>query len=579
MMFGDAHGPGIAVPVTGACLPGDAPCPGKPLPASLFGRACHAGQRFQREMGSRGFEGRRTRQARSIAKHDRITHRPRGVGGRAPVLSTHAGQARVGTGDLQQGGLPTAQDEAEPVVVGRAVQGPDAHGAEELQRAFDAMLAKGTDGWDVEGSGQRCGRGDGALIPTVVVARCEAVVVNRKVGHEHVGQELTVIELRGEQERFQQATGAAPGDHQVHLTVMQATGNAQIAHIGQDLSGGDVHDHRGGVHHALGLQPLGVAVQQGRSTVLERSVQGAVQGTLMGGSEGGEQMRRAVGQGQGFGGQGLLPGQRPFQGGEAAIGLELIEQPVAFGPQGFPVATRMQQGRGIGQHGQGGGLGPAQSFRTMTEEAPACGLDPHHIATERCIGRMHAEDLGLGEAELKTHGQGHIEHLVQDAPFPAPGKPGHLHRQGASPAHHPAGPHVLPHRPPQGHGVDAGMVVEVPVLEPQETGLEARIERGAARREPPLSVRRHPGAEQVAIAVQQGHGPGLIEHGSASPGPTGQQYDHGSQEGPAHKGSSAPGQLGSDGRRHAGWNTSGPKIRRSSGGTLSSTALTNHDAP
>ena len=199
-------------------------------------------------------------------------------------------------------------------------------------------------------------------------------------------------------------------------------------------------------------------------------------------------MRRDAGEWERGVRQGFVNGQFILRWREFSLLQEKPQHPVALAQQGFPPLAGVYGGGRVGEHGQGGGFRPRKFGGRMGKVAPGRGVQSHDIPPERRVRGIQGQNLILGAAQLQAGGQYHLHHLLGECPRAVSGDADGLHRQGAAPADDSSLPDVLPGCPCHGQGVDAGVVVEMPVLEGQQAADEL-AGHGVARREAPLAVR------------------------------------------------------------------------------------------
>ena len=189
--------------------------------------------------------------------------------------------------------------------------------------------------------------------------------------------------------------------------------------------------------------------------------------------------------------------------------------------------TRIDERRSVGQHRQGGRLAPRETPCRPAVVTPGGGVEAHHIAAERSVRDIQAEDLLLAAGGLQPQRQHHLHQLVDKRAAPRPPRqPYHLHGDRAAAADDAAGTQVLAGRPQQGEGVDTRMTEEILVLvEPDGRGKLIRHTVG--RRETPLTVGGDLCPQQLSLPVRQHRGRGIVERDHRQE----EEKDHQGQEG------------------------------------------------
>ena len=280
-------------------------------------------------------------------------------------------------------------------------------------------------------------------------------------------------------------------------TVARAKGRS-ISHIGDRLTAADVQNHRRQVRRPGKGQLIGPP--GGR--ILDLPLEGNVNaGACL--LPAGLRLHQVAGQvGQGIGCIRQRFSQCRLQGRciEVSAPVQPLQQAVPLGQQLVPGLAGMNGGRRVGQDGEGGGFGPGKLCGGAPEVAPGRRFQPHHIASERSMGRVQGQDLILGAAEFQPGGQEGFHHLLPYCPLPVPGQADYLHGQRTAAAHDVSGAQVIRGGTEQRHRVHARMPPEMPVFELDERRGEP-FGHGVTRRETPLLVPRDAGAQQFPVPV------------------------------------------------------------------------------
>ncbi len=117
--------------------------------------------------------------------------------------------------------------------------------------------------------------------------------------------------------------------------------------------------------------------------------------------------------------------------------------------------------------------------------------------------QVEVEDLFLAESPLDLDGTGDLQQLGHHRPFVARlDQARHLHRQRRAAGDDAAMADELQKSTAERHRVDAVMIEEAPVLIGNQHAQELRIDIGDIGLQPPASLRRGEGAEQLAIGIE-----------------------------------------------------------------------------
>ena len=143
-------------------------------------------------------------------------------------------------------------------------EGGEAHLAEEEQEPFFFVHLEHSDGRYIERAGQRVTGRHGAAVGEVGVLGAEALEAGGDIGYECVGKE----HARGEQprieKRFHDAARAAGRRDHINIAAVPAGGvrEGAVTHPGNDVAGGHLNHHGGGVVDTIPLQGRNMPVDQ-----------------------------------------------------------------------------------------------------------------------------------------------------------------------------------------------------------------------------------------------------------------------------------------------------------------------------
>ena len=342
---------------------------------------------------------------------------------------------------------------------------------------------------------------NGSLKLLVIILRTKALNVQRNIRHQRTGQQGSILQQTGIEKGFQQTARTAWCLDHIHLRPPSAVQQIRgVAHVSQHLPCLDIsHQRRYIIYMVRSILP-GIPVDDGCCLTLERSLQrsGKTSARPLG-RQCLHQVRRFVGKRHRFVRQGLQTGQRIIFGRQDASIPQSSQEPVALGLQLLPVPSRMHQRRGIGQHGQQRTLGPRQLRSRPAEITPGSRLHAHHIAAERGMGSIQAQQLLLGIVSLQTEGPAQFQALLPNRTrLVSTGYTRQLHRQCAASAHHTLLLQVLSAGTRQRPQIDARMVVETFVFESDQAGGKLGRNR-IGRRKTPLPVRCNPSPQQLLL--------------------------------------------------------------------------------
>ncbi len=239
-------------------------------------------------------------------------------------------------------------------------------------------------------------------------------------------------------------------------------------------------------------------------------------------------------------GQGARDADRLSHGGVAlgrcnGAGLDhLVQDDIGAGRGALALGHGRIARRSLQQTGQQGGFADRQLVRALVEIALRCGLDAISAGAEVDPVQIEGEDLFLGEFQLQPDGQHQLLHLAlqvliggQEQVF------GQLLGDGRAALDDASGLEIQGHGPAHADGVEAGVVIETPVLDGDEGGghivgqgvqIDRRGHLGAAHRN------QGAGAVQVgdrglAIDVIEGRGVGQVARED-------REEDHGEDQAP-----------------------------------------------
>ena len=175
------------------------------------------------------------------------------------------------------------------------------------------------------------------------------------------------------------------------------------------------------------------------------------------------------------------------------------QQPVSLLFQPFGVASGIDEGRGIGQHSQHGGLCPCQVGRAATGVPPGSSLDADSVSAERGIGGIELEDTLFRAEELQLDCREHFNDLAAIGAFRvAACHPRHLHGDGAAAPDRFACPDITGQCFYDRNGIDPRVPPEPAVLVVDEAG-DIFFRQAVGRGESPLAVGSHTGAQEGAV--------------------------------------------------------------------------------
>ena len=174
----------------------------------------------------------------------------------------------------------------------------------------------------------------------------------------------------------------------------------------------------------------------------------------------------------------------------------------------------MDEGRGVGQHGQGGAFRPGKVVGAASVIAPGRGLKPHDVAAERRVAGIQGEDLVFAAIGVQPQGQRHFNQFFGDGTrLVAAAQADDLHGERAGTAADFAALDVEAQGADDGQRVDARMVPEALVLE-RDDGLGEFFGNRIGSGEAPLAVGCDAGAQQLPVAALQDGADGVVEQAS-----------------------------------------------------------------
>ena len=179
---------------------------------------------------------------------------------------------------------------------------------------------------------------------------------------------------------------------------------------------------------------------------------------------------------------------------------QLVQQAVSLGQQLLPRFPGMDAGGRVRKHGQGGGFAPGQFVGGAPEIAPGRCFQPDDIPTERGMGGIQGEDFIFAAARLQAGCLDGFDGFLPKGPFLAARQADDLHGQRAAAAGDVSRLDIPDQGPSDGYRIDAGVPSEIPVFKLDE-GRGEFLRNRVPGRKPPLSVRRDPGPEQIAVPV------------------------------------------------------------------------------
>ena len=235
----DAHRPGIAEAVAGAGLPGHGVHGGDGPPVDFL-RAVDFGEGFEHLPGASGAEEVCLGGGCCFPGCDEGARSL----GQVQQAAPHAG---VGRSDVPQGSFRSAQDEREPVVRGRAVEGGQSGLSQEFVELGHAVLLQEVYGGDVQRAGQCFRGGDGSFELPAEILRGKSIDVDRYVRQQGVGQDQSFFQGCIVEEGLQDAACAARCADDVYLAAICRCVGAGVSTISYDLVGGQVDDQEGQV--------------------------------------------------------------------------------------------------------------------------------------------------------------------------------------------------------------------------------------------------------------------------------------------------------------------------------------------
>ncbi len=165
---------------------------------------------------------------------------------------------------------------------------------------------------------------------------------------------------------------------------------------------------------------------------------------------------------------------------------------------------------------QGGGLARGEARRALVEGAARRLLDAPRPLPEVGAVEVPLEHLAVGEVGAELERPPGLERLAREPGRPAGEEPRGLLVQPAAPLDHPAGPQVVPQRPPDGDRIDPRVGAEPVVL-----GGDQRVDHHRSdvlERDPglPPAIGQRALGEEHPVAVEDppalgGREPGLGE--------------------------------------------------------------------
>src|SRR5690606_32603884 len=151
---------------------------------------------------------------------------------------------RIAGSDFPKGTLRSPQDQGKPVMGGGPVHGGKVHFSQPIVKLLEPVPTQQSNGRNIQGAGKDQAHGDGTAVLSVKVLGVVPVDHGGYIGHKAIGQDQPLIQKRGKEHGFEDASGASVFGDDVHVLGMGFSGRG-IAHIAQNLSAFDLQDQNG----------------------------------------------------------------------------------------------------------------------------------------------------------------------------------------------------------------------------------------------------------------------------------------------------------------------------------------------
>src|SRR3989339_872048 len=165
-------------------------------------------------------------------------------------------EREVGSRQLEQARLGSAQDQSQPILFGGTKQPAEAGLVQEFEKILNPVRMEQTNGRNVQGFLQDFRDPGKSLVGFRGVLRGEGSVEGGNILDATVNGKGTTVEHLGHEERLQQTAGGSTGQHAVDLPLVLVGEVIEGAEISPYLAAGRINHDRGQVGDTLAAQAL-----------------------------------------------------------------------------------------------------------------------------------------------------------------------------------------------------------------------------------------------------------------------------------------------------------------------------------